>query len=303
MANEKQNNKQMKKLLFFLLIFIAGNSVCNSLMGQGIEDLVKNRNIGGYEKVMTFERKPAVLPGVREADVTWSKIVWRLIDLREKANQHFYFPKTEVQGRTNLINLLLKGIKANSVLAFEAPILDNNEFATPISYDQVKAQFGAGTKTVMRRNFENGQMEPVVIQQEIPTEEVKQLILKEVWYFDKQRSSLQVRILAICPIRVYFRDEDTNQEIPLRKKLFWVYYPEIRTLLAKNESLNARNGARNYSFDDLFLLRNFDGYIIKEENVYDNRDILSYASGDYASQEAERIKTAIFNYEQDLWEY
>lgn len=292
----------MKRLLFFLLIFIAGNSVCNSLMGQGIEELVRSGSAINAKK-MTFERKPAILPGVREADVTWYKIVWRLIDLREKANQHFYFPKTEVQGRINLINLLLNGIKSQKILAFEAPMLDNNEFATPMTYEQVKAQFGAGTKTVMRRNFENGQMEPVTIQQDIPTDEVKQLMIKEIWYFDKQRSSLQVRILGICPIRVYFRDEDTNQEIPLRKKLFWVSYPEIRPFLAKNETLNPRNGARNFSFDDLFLIRNFDGYIVQEENVYDNRDILSYAAGEYASQESERIKSAIFNFEQDLWEY
>jgi len=293
----------MRRLLFFLLIFIAGNSVSNSLLGQGVVTPVSGWNTGAYVKTITLERKPAVLPGVREADVTWSKTVWRLIDLREKANQHFYFPKTEVQGRINLINLLLKGIKAQGITAFEASILDNNEFTTPMSFDQVKAQFGAATKTVMRRNFENGQMEPVTIQQDIPTDEVKQLMIKEIWYFDKQKSSLQVRILGICPIRVYYREEDTNQEIPLRKKLFWVSYPEIRPLLAKNESLNASNGARNFSFDDLFLIRNFDGYIIKEENVYDNRDILSYATGEYASQESERIKTAIFNFEQDLWEY
>jgi gliding motility associated protien GldN len=146
-------------------------------------------------------------------------------------------------------------------------------------------------------------MDTVNVAQEIPTDEVKQLIVKEIWYFDKQKSSLQVRILGLCPIRFFYRDADKAQEDVQRKKLFWVYYPETRALLAKNESLNARNGARSLSFDDLFLIRNFDGYIIKEENVYNNRDILLYAAGEYASQESERIKTSIFNYEQDLWEY
>ena len=124
-----------------------------------------------------------------------------------------------------------------------------------------------------------------------------------MWYFYKQKSTLQVRILGICPIRLFYREEDVAQEVVQRKKLFWVFYPEIRNLLARNESLNQRNGARNFSFDDLFLLRNFDGYIIKEENVYDNRAILQYAADAYASQESERIKNSIFNYEQDLWEY
>ena len=292
----------MKRKYFFFLIFLACTFACNSLLGQGIEDLVKNRNAGAYEKKITFERKPAILPGVREADVTWSKTVWRMIDMREKMNQQFYFPTKDMQGRTNLINLLLKGIKDNTITAFDATD-DDNEFSKPVSYDQVKAQFGAGTKTINRRNFETGQMEPVTIQQDINADEVKQLIVKEIWYFDKQKSSLQVRILGLCPIRLYFRDEDVTQEVVLRKKLFWVYYPEIRSLLAKNESLNTRNGARNFSFDDLFLIRNFDGYIVKEENVYNNRDILLYAAGEYASQESERIKNSIFNYEQDLWEY
>jgi gliding motility associated protien GldN len=271
-------------------------------MGQGIEELVKNRNAGAYEKRITFEHKPIPLPGVREADVTWSKTVWRMIDMREKMNQHFYFPTREMQGRMNLINLLLKGIKENTITAFDATH-DDNEFAIPVSFDQVKSQFGAATKIVSRRNFETGQMEEVPIQQDIHTDEVKQLMVKEIWYFDKQKSSLQVRILGICPIRLYYRDEDVAQETVLRKKLFWVFYPEIRALLAKNESLNARNGARNFSFDDLFLIRNFDGYIVREENIYDNRDILQYAADDFASQESERIKNSIFNYEQDLWEY
>lgn len=291
----------MRRNLTILLFSVAGSLTVHSVMGQGIEDILKNRSV--YEKRITLERKPAPLPGVREADVTWSKTVWRLIDLREKVNQKFYFPTVEMQGRTNLINLLLKGIKDQVITAFDAPPNDENEFTVPLSYEQVKTQFGAATKTISRRNFETGQMEEVTVPQEIPTDEVKQLIVKEVWYFDKQKSTLQVRILGICPIRLYYRDEDVAQENVLRKKLFWVYYPEIRPLLAKHESLNSRNGARNFSFDDLFLIRNFDGYIIKEENIYDNRSVLQYASDEYASQESERIKNSIFNYEQDLWEY
>ena len=293
----------MRIKLFFLLIFLTGASTYSTLMGQSIEDLVKNGFNGAYNKKITVERKPAILPGVREADVIWSKTVWRMIDLREKMNQPFYFPSVESQGRTNLINLLLKGIKENTITAFNAPDNDENEFTVPLSFDQVKAQFGAATKTISRRNFETGQMEPVKVPQEIQTDEVKQLIIKEIWYFDKQKSSLQVRIVGLCPIRLYYHDEDTVHVDLLRKKLFWVFYPDIRTLLAKNESLNPRNGARNFSFDDMFLIRNFDGYIIKEENVYNNRPILDYASDAYASQESDRIKNSIFNFEQDLWEY
>ena len=293
----------MKHNLLLLLIFLAGTFASTTLKSQGIEDLVKNRYLGAYDKKITIERKPAPLPGVREADVTWSKIVWRLVDMREKMNQVFYFPTREIQGRNNLVNLLLKGIKENTITAFDAHPQDDYEFLTPISYDEIKKRIGGASKTIQTRDFNTGLLKDSTIQQEMSSDDVKQLIIKEIWYFDKQKSSLQVRILGICPTKVYFREADVAKELPLRVKLFWVSYPEVRALLAKNESLNARNGARNLSYDDIFLMRNFDGYIFQEENVFNNRDILSYASGEYASEESERIKNAIFNYEQDLWEY
>lgn len=284
----------MKKLLSILLVVLIGTCLNNKLSAQIID--------GAYTKRTAIERKPAPLPGIREADAIWSRTVWRIIDLREKMNQQFYYPTREIQDRTNLINLLLKGIKEGTAPAYDAT-QDDAEFKVPLTYDQVKQQFGASSKVTQRRNFETGLMEDVVTQQDMQSDEVKQLMLKEIWYFDKQKSTLQVRILGICPIRVYYRTEDKNQETILRKKLFWVYYPEIRPLLAKYESLNFYNGARSFSFDDLFLTRRFDSYIVKEENVYNNRSIEQYASGEYAAKESDRIKNSIFNYEQDLWEY
>ena len=285
----------MKKFLFILTSILIGATSANLLNAQIV---IKD----AYTKRTTLDRKPAPLPTVREADAVWSRTVWRIIDLREKANQHFYYPTKEIQGRSNLFNILLKGIEGKTITAFTALDADE-EFKEPINYNQVKLQFGDSVKSIKVTDINTGIEHDSLVQSDLPVQEVKQLEMKEIWYFDKQKSTLQVRILGICPIRLYYRDEDVAQEVVLRKKLFWVYYPEIRKLLAKNESLNPRNGARNFSFDDLFLIRNFDGYIIKEENVYDNRSILQYASEEYASQESERIKNSIFNYEQDLWEY
>ena len=283
----------MKKLFPILLMVFLGNSFLQNTYAQGIEDL--------YKKKTTFERKPAPLPGIREADVLWSKTVWRIIDLREKVNQQFYYPTKEMEGRNNLTNILLKGIKDGSVSSFDADDEDFNK--PPLTPDQVKQQFGAGSKVTQKRNLETGLMDTVTVEQDMRSEEVKQLMVKEIWYFDKQTSTLQVRVIGICPIRLYYRDEDANKEIILRKKIFWVKFPEIRPLLAKNEALNYYNGARSLSFDDVFISRKFDSYIVREENLYNNRSIEQYATGEYAAKESERIKNNIFNFEQDLWEY
>jgi len=283
----------MKNLLLILTSILIVTASHYQLKAQVIVD-------GAYTKRTTLDRKPAPLPVVRESDVVWSRTVWRIIDLREKANQHFYYPTRKIQDRSNLFNVLLKGIEEKRITAFDASVSDN-EFKDPIIYNQVKLQFGDSVKRIKVTDINTGDARDSVVTSDIPTQEVKQIEIKEVWYFDKQTSTLQVRILGLCPIRVYKKDPKDSTFV--RKRLFWVYYPEIRPLLAKNESLNGFNGARSLSFDDLFLTRKFDGYIVKEENTYNNRSIEQYATGEYAAKESERIKNSIFNYEQDLWEY
>ena len=283
----------MKKLLLILTSILIGAASQNLLNAQNV---IKD----AYNKRTTLDRKPAPLPTIRESDAVWSRTVWRIIDLREKTNQHFYYPTREIQGRSNLFNILLKEIEGKTITAFDASVTDD-EFKEPINYNQVKQQFGDSVKTIKVTDINTGDNRDSIVQADIPTHEVKQLEIKEVWYFDKQKSTLQVRILGICPIRVYKKDAKDSTYV--RKKLFWVNYPEIRPILAKNESLNEFNGARSLSFDDLFLTRRFDGYIVKEENTYNNRSIEQYATGEYAAKESARIKNSIFNYEQDLWEY
>ena len=127
-------------------------------------------------------------------------------------------------------------------------------------------------------------------------------MIKEEWYFDKQTSTLNVRIIGLCPIREYVRENDASGEVQ-REKVFWVYYPEVRNLLSSNLVLNPNNDASQMSFDDLFIKRYFNSYIVQESNVYNNREISAYLTGKDAMLESKRIESEIFNFEQDLWEY
>jgi gliding motility associated protien GldN len=256
---------------------------------------------GVYKRDDIKSRKPTPLPYVREADVMWRKRVWRIIDLREKMNQPLYFPTSEVDSRYNLVNLMLQGIKDGKITAYDAR--NDDEFKTPMTFEQVKEAFGATTRTQKVKDVDTGELTDKQIVGQIRSEEVKQFMVKEDWYFDKQTSTMNVRIIGICPIREYFRDEDVNQENVQRTQVFWVYYPEARDLMASNEVFNPQNTARNFSFDELFLKRRFNSYIVREENVYNNRSINQYLSSKDAMLESKRIENSIFDYEQNLWEY
>lgn len=256
---------------------------------------------GAYKREDLKDRKPTPLPHLREADVMWRKKVWRIIDLREKINQPLYFPTKEVDKRYNLVNLMIQGIKDGKLTAYDAK--NDDEFKVPMTFEQVKEAFGATTRTRKVRNVDTGELQDKVVAGEIRAEEVKQFMVKEEWYFDKQTSTMNVRVIGICPIQEFYRDEDTNQENALHRQVFWIYYPEAREIFAANEVFNAQNTARNLSFDDVFLKRKFNSYIVKEENIYNNREISQYLGSKDAMLESKRIENSIFDYEQNLWEY
>lgn len=255
---------------------------------------------GAFKRNDVYQKKPMPLPTVREADVFWSKKIWRIIDLREKMNQPLYYPSKEMDGRVNLISLLLEGIKTGQITPYDARLDD--DFKVPMTFEQVKESFGAVATTVEKTDFNTGERDTVVVQGEIRTNEIKQYMIKEEWYFDKQTSTLNVRIIGICPIREYVREGDLSGQVQ-RQKVFWAYYPEARDLLATNLVLNPYNEARQMSFDELFIKRFFNSFIVEESNVYNNRLVSDYLSGKDAMLESKRIEESIFNFEQDLWEY
>jgi gliding motility associated protien GldN len=255
---------------------------------------------GAFRRQDVYQRKPMQLPSVREADVFWSKMVWRIIDLREKMNQTLYFPTTEIENRKNFVSLLLEGIETEKITAYDARFDD--DFKLPITFEEVRSQFGAETRTERVQDIETGEVEERIVEGEVRTDEVKRLMIKEEWYFDKQNSKLDVRIIGICPIREYVREDDPSGQIQ-RTQLFWVYYPEIRELLSTHEVFNPDNDGQRMTFDDLFVKRFFNSYITKESNRFNNRAISQYLTGKEAMYESRRIEQEIFDFEQDLWEY
>jgi len=231
--------------------------------------------------------------------VMWSKVTWEIIDLREKVNLPLYYPTDTIDQRKSLINAIMDGIENNWFTAFRRP-LKNNAF----EFDQnnVMTNVSEIREIGMREEIVEVEIRPGVTRDSLVTirwrpDEIKQIMIKEVWYIDRKDSRLRNEIIGICPIREY-----VVNNIPRSQPLFWIYYPDARKYFSTIPVYSMQNDKPLYSYDDLFVYRYFNSYFIQEENVYNNRMITDYVSNREAQLESERIRKDIFDYEQDLWE-
>lgn len=141
-----------------------------------------------------------------------------------------------------------------------------------------------------------------VVLGDIKYHEVKQVLVKEIWFFDRNYSKLDVRIIGICPIRDMVKTTGGVDEI-VKKQVFWVYFPAARDVLSRYEVFNPKGDSQRLSYDDIFMKRYFSSYITAESNVYDNRPIEMYSVGMQSMVESDRIKNDIATFEHDLWEF
>ena len=150
--------------------------------------------------------------------------------------------------------------------------------------------------------------------------------IKEDWYFDKERSVLDKRIIAIAPVvrfknaqgpleTVIVQDHGIYKELTAKglkaispndelveRELFWLYFNELRDVLVNYYVYNDLNEAQKMSFDDLFWKRKFSSTIYKVSDKFD-REIEDYKFGVEALYESEKVKESIRNWEHDLWNY
>lgn len=267
-------------------------------------------NDGVYERETIKQRIPIPYPHLREADMLWTKRIWRNLDLRQRMNHPLYYPTTRMHDRTSLVQRLMDAIKFNEINAYDPDIGD--EFSTLISYDQILSKLGAQDTEREDVSPTTGRDTVIVVRGQVNWGEIRELLIKEEWFFDRQHSTMHVRIIGICPIRVFTRfveggagddDLDIGGELT-RMQLFWVYYPHARTVLANTAVFNEYNDAQRNSFDDIFFKRMFASHIVQESNVFNNRRVNEYTYGGIPNlQESNRIRNELFEWEHDLWDY
>ena len=131
----------MKKLLS---LFVSAVCLSGMVKAQEVID-------GVYEKVVTVEKEIIPYDDIREADVFWSKRIWRTIDVREKMNLIFAYPQQP------LIDILHTAATNGDLTVFDMTVLNADQFTEVLSVEKVK-MIGNSVDTISRIN-------PITLQQ------------------------------------------------------------------------------------------------------------------------------------------
>ena len=245
---------------------------------------------GIIERKLILDKQLLPWEPVREADILWSKRVWRVIDVREKINLPFIYPEMP------FFTVLMKGInKDTAIKAYKA---DNDKFWYKMSSQELQSIL-SHADTIIQIDPTTYETKYKVVYNKINPDDIKRYRVKEDWYFDRQYSVLKVRILGIAPLK-----DVTNEagEFLYEQPLFWIRYPDCREYLARHRAFIEGNDSNPMSWEDLFEQRRFSSYVWKESNVH-NRRLQEYLQGIDLLLEGEKIKAEIFNYEHDLWSF
>ena len=309
----------MKKYnLTVLAILICSLSFSQTVVGNG-ESKERMNNV--YDRSQHLTRDVVPLSHLREADVMWSRKIWREIDLRQKINHPLYYPQEDVLtdetlDRDNLFKALYKAAIGNGEVSIDVYDAKNDdEFITLLTPQELEIKIEGEEVPIYYKSIDiwtqgedsldlNGNK---IIKEygrdknKITQSDIVKWRIKELWFFDKQRSVMDVRIIGLCPLV-----QDRNESDQLTGKftgLCWFYFQDARKVLKNSQAFNlVGNEAENKTFEDIFMKRMFSSTITKQGNVY-NRKIDQYMIGLDALLEAESIKAEIFNIEHDLWEY
>jgi gliding motility associated protien GldN len=272
---------------------------------------------GVYQQTHIPTKRVISYSPLREADVLWEKKIWRIIDLKERINYPLFYPTEPISDRMSLWDVIKYGVMKEGSLTIYEGDYEGEQFYKPVLPPNGNRQDPEFIKLLETKYFGNIVQIPdidedgnvrtdadgneVYIEKPDPytAESIIEYRIKEVWFFDKQRSQMDVRIVGIAPVAYLVREGI----IQGKQVLFWLYFPEARYVFQNFFVYNAQNDAMRMSFDDLFWKRRFGSYIYKESNVYDRLIMKEANEGIEQQLLSEKIKEEIFKIEHDLWHY
>lgn len=310
----------MKKISIFLLALLGyGATYAQHSVNSFFDDM-------GIVRLETQELSEAAdtLVSVfhRSDDVVWSRVVYRVIDMRFKQNYQLYTPvapedpvysslfRTMLRAIENGMPIYEKGVVGDIRPYFNKEPMAKEMIPTVLNTDRA-GELGDGniaTSEYMLLNYD-ATTDKMTFRDYAYNGFIRnqlKFMIQEVIFFDRHYSRLFSKILAIAPMNTdnaEIYEGMSPMDALYGQILFWVPYDAFRPYMAQQYVTPRGSDTKRVTFDDFFAQKKYSSYIVGVNNVY-SRMIPEYATTyEEIQREQKRIETELLNAEQDLWEY
>ena len=273
-------------------------------------------------ETVQLEKDTTVTVFHRTDDVVWSRIVYRIIDMRYKQNYQLYFPlKVSNPEYRSLFKVMLDAIvdgmpvyrkTMDDIKPYFNERLNNNEIATALmsgdpASDDTDWNMSASGDFLLNYDSITDKLSFNAYSYEDYVRNQIKFVIQEVVFFNKHTSRLYSKIMAIAPIYAGYTqaaEGDINGFLQ-RALLFWVSFDEFRPYLSTQLVMPNQNDNAMLTYDNFFTQKMYFSYLLGDSNLFGRMLLEGGAKVDEkrVRKEQERIETELLNFEQDLWEY
>jgi gliding motility associated protien GldN len=245
----------------------------------------------------------------RRDDIVWSRVVYRVIDMRDKQNYQLYFPTRPNKEYRNLFTVMIDAICDGVNVYKKNPrdikpefdeLLEGEELSRAFAFDEDKTSDLIQVDPVTKqRTFNNYRYMQYVRNQ-------LKFLIQEIIFYDKHTSRMYSKIIGIAPLYALHPDNVESKETMgyfRGSVVCWFAFDELRPYLAKQYAIPNGNDTQRMTFDDFFSQKLYASYLLGDSNMF-NRMLLDYVIDPAkVRKEQNRIENELRNFEQDLWEY
>lgn len=267
----------------------------------------------------------------RADDIVWSRIVYRIIDMRYKQNYQLYFPtnpddpkywsffrlimdavvngRMTLDGRQEYLRIFggnPRGIKPMFVDSML--VARDGSMQTIFAVRPMKDIVDTEDRDEYLVTYDDSITHTLSINtfgyQGYVRNQLKYLTM-EVVFFNKHTSRFYTKIIAIAPMQSEMGESQEPYQNLVEQIRFWILFDELRPFMARKYMIPDNNSSKRMTFDAFFAEHLYTSYIVGDDNLYDRMIVQGQEvlTEDFVHRDQERIAADLLNTELDLWEY
>lgn len=289
----------MKYLKFIVLTLILAFTAAGASAqvvkrdGQDRKDKKEDNSIkvSGRQQAFFEQSEPS------EADLQWTKTVYRVLDLTKGKNPALYYPDEPNEDGQNLFFIIMRLLANNKISAYE--YLDGREMFTDgykIKVLDLLDRFHILFSEAKGSTEKNPIYE--IDDSDIPGNEILSYYIIEKYSFDTRSNKMRSRVDALCPV-LHRMDEYGGI---LKFPMFWVKLNDIRPYIAQQFVFtDDDNNLMRYNLDDFFKLKMYTGDIYKVKNMQNKSLMQLYPDSASLAHARDSIENRLHRFDKDLW--